>query len=460
MKNEKFSQLVDQLSAAQRIDSAKTKATIEQVLTTSGVQIKQRHHRVIWTFVSLVAAICVLTLSGMTITPVNHVMAQAPIIGNFFAKFDDDLGTIVETNGKSQKLNVTRTSSGMKVVLNSAYVQGKEVAITGTIDGLDKPKDDWFDFYLGRNGVKFSQDSMDMTKIANGRYRFYLNGQIKGAVPKNTINFPIVFTSFKGNFGRWAFNLHLTPSKVSSRKLNGKLTVANGDVKLKLLGIDEYAGGTGLLKIQQTKKFAKDEFTIFNVNVNNSKQNYLLANYDPIIISGSGKQQVVGYRVKKMPKNIKKIKIEPSLGKIETSQRTTLSSLPLTIRAKRTSEVFKFKKASLKSGKLTLRYYLTGTGSTDHQLISHNGNALAAINIMAKTYHDNGNDSVFGNDYLDQGNHRLINTKTHEFESTYDLSQKSGLKKLKLSQLQLQIDYEGLHAVPKMKLQIIQVKQR
>lgn len=88
------------------------------------------------------------------------------------------------------------------------------------------------------------------------------------------------------------------------------------------------------------------------------------------------------------------------------------------------------------------------------------GNQLnGALAIMAKTYHDDGNASVYGKDYLYEGRQKLINGKTNEFEATYNLTKKSGLKNLNLNQLQLQIDYDGLHSTPRMKEQTISVKQ-
>lgn len=461
MKNEKFSQLVEQLSQAQTVNPKETKTTITQALLKSGVRLKRRHHHVLWGFVTLAVAICLLTLSGMYVTPVNHVMAQIPIIGNFFAKFDDDLGTIVETNGKTQNLNQTRTSNGMKMTLKTVYVQGKTVAITGTISGVNGAWDDWFDFYIGRGGVKFSQSSADLRKISTGHYRFWLDGTIKGKISKSTIKFPIVFTRFKGHAGRWAFNLRLAPSKVSTQKLTGNITLANGDVKLKLLGIDEYSGGTGLLKVQETQRVSKDDFQLFKIFVNGSHKDYMLANQDPMVLSKKGKQRIVGYRVKELPKRITKITVEPTLSTWEVSARTALSSLPTTIKAKRTTEVFRFKKPTLRNGKLTLRYYLTGSGlSSDRELMWDKGNQLnGALAIMAKTYHDDGNASVYGKDYLYEGRQKLINGKTNEFEATYNLTKKSGLKNLNLNQLQLQIDYDGLHSTPRMKEQTISVKQ-
>ncbi|WP_412989945.1 DUF4179 domain-containing protein [Pediococcus siamensis] len=457
MKNEKFSRFVNELNKAQKTDSTQTRETIETVLTASGVPQKHHRHRTLWGVIAVAAAFCLLILSGMYITPVNHVMAQVPYVGQFFAQFDDDLGSIVEANGKSQQLNVSRNSSGMKVVLKSAYVQGREVAITGTVRGLEHPRDDWFSCYVKKTGVKFSQNIGDIRKVSKGYYRFYLNGELKGNVSQKTIPFPIIFTSFKGNFGRWAFNLRLAPSKVTTQKLNGNLTLANGDIKLKALGLDEYEGGTGLLRIEETQRYQDDSFDLSGIWVNNGQTDYLLYG-DPVYLKKKGKKQIIGYKVKKMPKQIKQLTIQSSLEVAETSPRISLNRIPVTITAKRSHSVYQFSKVTLSKGKLTVRYKLTGIDGSSRSYL-HDHDMVSDFVIMAKTYHDNGGDSTFGKYYLDHAHYRLVNTKKHEYEATFDLNKKAGLKNLRLTQLQLQIDFASLHAARELGKATMQITQ-
>ncbi|AVL00324.1 hypothetical protein SIN07_03015 [Pediococcus inopinatus] len=179
--------------------------------------------------------------------------------------------------------------------------------------------------------------------------------------------------------------------------------MANGDVKLRVLGIDEYVGGTGLIKFRLAQRYSKDQLAIFKILVNKSKKDYLL-DANAVSISGNGKNQIVGYKIKKMPKQIKDLTIESSLDKPEVTSRTSLKKIPMTVKAKRSNSVYKFKKAVLQNGKLTVRYEFTGMDGSVHDFLKNN-NVVSGFAIMAKTYQDNGNDSVFGKDYLDKSKH-------------------------------------------------------
>jgi hypothetical protein len=439
----KFTQWVDQLQPQQPADSAQTQATIAAALH----QGSHRGRKVAG--IVAAAAVALVLGSGIAVPGVNQALTQVPVVGRFFALFGDDMGSIVESSGRDQKLNVSRSSNGMKMTLNSAVMQGMSVAITGTISGVDGQKDDWFNFQVAKGGVHFAQDSMDVRRIGNGKYRFYLNGTVPYAASKRTVKMPLVFDNFVGHSGRWAFNLELQPNKASQRVLGGSVDIADGHGRAQLLSVEEYAGGTSLLKVRQQFEQKHDGFDILNLMVDG--KDYLLDPNRIVLKKESSTSRVVGYRIKTLPKHIKRMTIGGYYYAPEYSKRLELGKLNgVTIKSQRSDAQFTIQ--SVKRSDDVVRVFFNWQGGHNHfpftYLAKNNQYPFA---LMAKTYHDNHNDSVLGDDYIympdtsEGSQDRSVTYQQvpgkHLIEARFDLSGKKELRNLPMSQLQLQVDY-------------------
>ncbi len=439
----KFTQWVDQLQPQQPIDSAQTQATIAAALH----QGSHRGRKVAG--IVAAAAVALVVGSGIAVPSVNQALTQVPVVGRFFALFGDDMGSIVESSGRDQKLNVSRNSNGMKMTLNSAVMQGMNVAITGTISGVDGRKDDWFNYQVAKGGVHFAQDSMDVRRIGRGKYRFYLNGTVPYSASKRTVKMPLVFDKFVGHSGRWAFNLELQPNKASQRQLSGSTQLAGGRGMVQLVGIETYAGGTSLLKVRQTVQKAGDAINIVSINANGN--NYTLDANAIALDKGDGKTQLVGYKIKTLPTAVRTLKLSGQYDAPEASKRVALDRLAgVTIKAQRSESSFTIHKVT-KTGQI-VKVLFNWQGSRNHYQFSEMAkNELFPLALMVTSYRDNSNDSVFGDDYIDipdtsensQDNsihYRLLPDKKL-IEAQFDTSKKAGLRDLPLSKMQLQVNF-------------------
>lgn len=440
----KFVQWVDQLQPERPADSAQTQMTIAAALHQGG----QHRRRTIGIIVAAAAAALIVG-SGIVVPSVNQAFTQVPVVGRFFALFNDDMGSIVESSGRDQKLNVSRSSNGMKMTLNSAVMQGMSVAITGTISGVDGQKDDWFNYWVAKGGVHFEQDSMDLRRIGHGKYRFYLNGTVPYAASQHAVKLPLVFDDFIGHSGRWAFNLVLKPNAATERKLSGSTQLAGGRGRVQLVGVESYAGGTSLLKVRQTVQQAGDGLAVTTIRVNGN--DYMLDANAIALDNGKGKTQLVGYKIKTLPATVRSLKLRGYYTAPELSARLRLDKLNgVTVQAKRSATSFTIHKVT-KTGAV-VKVLFSWQGSRNHYQFSEMAkNEQFPLALMATTYRDNGNDSVFGDDYMDipdtsEGSqdhsihYRLMPSKKL-IEARFDTSKKTGLRDLPLSKLQLQVNF-------------------
>ncbi|MFD1429085.1 DUF4179 domain-containing protein [Lacticaseibacillus mingshuiensis] len=446
MKDDKLTSLIDHTVSVSDDEKKRADRTIDRMLEAANAKPRKKHRGLIAAGIGVAAAVA-LSLGGIFSPQVNRVMAQVPLIGHYFAAFNDAIGMVVENAGYAQQLGQSATSRGITLKLDSAVMQGQIISVSGTATGVPSRDDDWFDAGLSKgNKGSFRVTTMDVEKTGtakNGKmtYKFFFSGTVNAAESKKALHLPLTIDGFLGHRSKWHFDLTLKPSAVKPRKLIGSVPILGGVYTVKVLGVDEYKGGTSLLKI--ARPAGENRVYLGSLFVNGGKKDYLL---DADTISGTTAtgEKYDGYPIKSLPANVSKLTFHRAwYYRPELSERIGLDTLPQTVNATKSNAQFIFEKATLKDNKVTVRYQLTGV--TGHSQLATVINDTWPLAIMTTDYVDNHYSSNLGNNYLftvGQGvTNKVLDVKTGQAETTFDLNQKSGLKGKQLHDLQIQANY-------------------
>lgn len=313
-ENKQFRTLVDQVTVVSPADVAQTKTTIQRTLASLSARPVQRHLRP-WHIgvASALIALVLLTIGGIVNPTMNRALAQAPIVGQFFARFSDGdaLSVVVQNNGRSERVHGQATVNGLTLTLESAYVEGQTVGIEGIATGVPAKKDDWFDVKLGTQApASFETKSTEVRKLGKNRYYFALFGTLSVADSRRIVYLPLTIDRFAGYRGPWQFSFKLTPSRSTTTLLSGQAQLPN-QTQLTLTQYTRYSGGTGLLTLQQSTPDGQSEISIRSIKPVPTGAELLL-NANPLYLEGTkyGEQKtVVGYRIKQYPAGIKNLYI-------------------------------------------------------------------------------------------------------------------------------------------------------
>lgn len=317
-ENKQFRTLVDQVTIVSPADVAQTKTTIQRTLASLPARPVQRHLRP-WHIgvASALIVLVLLTIGGIVNPTMNRALAQAPIVGQFFARFSDGdaLSVMVQNNGRSERVHGQATVNGLTLTLESAYVEGQTVGIEGIATGVPAKKDDWFDVKLGTQApASFETKSTEVRKLGKNRYYFALFGTLSAADSQRTVHLPLTIERFVGHQGPWQFSFKLTPSRSTTILLSGEARLP-GQTQLVLTQYTRYSGGTGLLTIHQSTPDGQSEISIRSIKATPTGPELLL-NANPLYLDGTkyGKQEtVVGYRIKQYPSSTKHLQLKGSM---------------------------------------------------------------------------------------------------------------------------------------------------
>ncbi|RLQ97429.1 DUF4179 domain-containing protein [Falsibacillus albus] len=162
------------------------------------------------------AAVAGLTLASGFINPnMNHVLAEAPLIGKIYQEFGDTMGMQLTQQHAVKELNKSLTRNGITVKLSSAYFDGNVISVIGHVSGdlkkgMNEKGELSFDLNVedgkGDNDPWLNGMVKDIRKKGKG-YDF----QWKLYYPYETINddftLPVTIHDINGIKGDWKFNI-------------------------------------------------------------------------------------------------------------------------------------------------------------------------------------------------------------------------------------------------------------
>ncbi|UOE95281.1 DUF4179 domain-containing protein [Alkalihalobacillus sp. LMS39] len=183
-----------------------------------GRKQKNKRNRTRFSLSILSAAATMVLALGFVFSPVTNVLANVPIIGEFYESFNKSMGQVVENEHLVTEINHTVTNNGVALTLTSVFFDGIYIGITFRASGeelISKSElgDDnstfEYDFYLYEEGpvrVGWGGGHHGLQQIGND----YI-GAIELEYPEKELpkdfTLPITFTSIGGVEGNWTFNV-------------------------------------------------------------------------------------------------------------------------------------------------------------------------------------------------------------------------------------------------------------
>ncbi|MFE7062952.1 DUF4179 domain-containing protein [Sutcliffiella sp. NPDC057660] len=176
-----------------------------------------------------------LLSSSLIIPSFSKVMAAAPVIGGWYAGFNDVVGRSLEEQNLVTGLNQSFSSNGIDVTLTSAYYDGYMIGITFDVKGeLEEHKGYYYALYEIFNGDPHADETKELTtleKTADG-----YSGHIRIVYPYKDLpksdTIPVTFEEIGKNKGNWQFDVPVQQTPVEEHIFENKESVnLEGDVQ-------------------------------------------------------------------------------------------------------------------------------------------------------------------------------------------------------------------------------------
>lgn len=166
-------------------------------------------------FTSVAAAM--LLASGFVFSPVTNVLAQVPILGSIYEKYQMPIGQELASEQLLTEINETVEDQGVSMSITSIFYDGQYVGLTfkangeslpNSIDGERTPESGYaYEMFDRTDETTWWGGSIGaLTKQDNG-----FTGAMILENPKSdsvdSLTLPITFTNIAGVQGEWSFNL-------------------------------------------------------------------------------------------------------------------------------------------------------------------------------------------------------------------------------------------------------------
>lgn len=216
----------------------KVKKAIDDGIPSETIPIKKRRN-IRRVAISSVAAMIIMFFSLFAFVPA-HVIANVPIIGGLYEKFDypDIIGEDLESKEFITRLNETCTFEGIEVTMTSVYYDGASIGVTFDVVGDVEKKYDcdvtptvFYELYEGKED---SIESPEITYLKNTENGY--TGMIQTAYPNEKLpdnaTLPIQLKEVGKTEGSWNFNIPISQLPNEVEKYEIKIYNKEADVNI------------------------------------------------------------------------------------------------------------------------------------------------------------------------------------------------------------------------------------
>jgi hypothetical protein len=221
--------------------------------------------------ISATVAAGILVSSSLIVPSFSKVLADAPMIGGWYAGFNDIVGRNLEEQNLVTKLNQTYSSQGVDVALTSAYYDGYLIGITFDVKGqlLKDQKGYYYALYELFNGDPHADETKELTTLEKTKDGF--SGHIRIVYPYKDLpkhdTIPVSFEEIGKKKGNWQFDVPVQQNPVEEHVFTNKeSTNLEGNV---LFHVDSVLYGKASTAIIYRVTYPKGElessFTMLNV---------------------------------------------------------------------------------------------------------------------------------------------------------------------------------------------------
>ncbi|WP_175987241.1 DUF4179 domain-containing protein [Bacillus sp. Marseille-Q1617] len=226
MDNKELNKAVEQIP----VPKEKVLNAISKGINRDGNRGHGKKKKVLAGAASAVAVLGITIASGFVSPAMNHVLANAPLIGGIFQEFNDQRGMGLASQNAVTELNQAVTKNGVTVKLTSAYFDGSVVSITGFVDdGVENGRNEEgevsfdvnFEHNKGDNDPWLNGQSRDIRKVENG-FHFQWKMDYPHETFKENFTLPVTIHNINGIKGEWNFDIPVRQDQ------NSKVTIDQG----------------------------------------------------------------------------------------------------------------------------------------------------------------------------------------------------------------------------------------
>ncbi|AMO85344.1 hypothetical protein B857_03866 [Solibacillus isronensis B3W22] len=272
-------------------------------------------------FTSVAAAL--FLASGFIFTPVSNVLAQVPLIGGIYEKYQMSIGEQIAHEQLLTEMSLIANDQDIQVEVTSVFYDTAYVgitfkatgAVTNTIGGDTAPEAGFtYEMFDGKDTSTWGGALGSLTKTENG-YTGALILDVPANVTEDVISFPITFTHMAGVRGEWSFDLAVEKLPIKQLIINQQVTSKNRELSITF---DEIQIGRTNARISYTANFEStiegQTYTFEAYNFHGEKVNFNQISNATLLLE--------------LPKDTTSIKIVPVL-KINSAKTEQLK--PITI---------------------------------------------------------------------------------------------------------------------------------
>lgn len=193
-------------------------------------------------FASIAASL--LLVSGFVLSPVTNVLAQVPIIGGLYEKYQMHIGQELASEQLITELNEVVEDNGVKMGITSIFYDGQYVGLTfkvtgenlsNTIGGHNAPESGYTYEMFDRTDETTWWGGTKGALIKDGDgYSGAMILENPSTSAADSLTLPITFTHIAGVQGEWAFNLSVNKLPSKEMKIAQTLSSLNNEYSLEI----------------------------------------------------------------------------------------------------------------------------------------------------------------------------------------------------------------------------------
>ncbi|MDQ0270632.1 DUF4179 domain-containing protein [Cytobacillus purgationiresistens] len=400
------------------------------------------------------ALISITLISGLFNPTMNRVLAGAPIIGGIFEQFGDQMGMQLAQQDSVTELNQTVTKEGVTVQLNQAYFDGNVVSILGHVSGeLNKGKNEEgelsfdvnFEENKGDDDPWLSSMSTDVNSKAGG-YDF----QWKLVYPYTTIDedflLPITIHHINGIKGGWTFNTPISQMKNKTIALDHTESYPDERVQISLNEM-KIAKASSTLSFQTVSDYKGDQIDFKKAVDEKGNILFNYANNTTLAQSKNeeGYTQSLRKSIDKIGEDVQTITFYPFMSITEPPVQQLLDASSFTLGSERSDLRIEVNNITEKDDQVIIDYQFNGKMS-NHRLDLLLNNLKYSFALIDQDFVgeiDLDNPILPEKHSISSNEVTLIDKKTYQFQSVFQLNGEEQIDNFSLENTILQFDFSS-----------------
>lgn len=223
MDKETFSNKIDEFKVPKEDVLQSIKLGVNRAVQEAQPQKKKSFKK---TMISATMAAGLLLSSSLIVPSFSKALAEAPMIGGWYANFNDVVGRNLEEQNLVTKLNQSYSSKGVDVTLTSAYYDGYMIGITFDVKGDLKEEQKGYHYALYElfNGDPHADETKELTTLEKTKEGY--SGHIRIVYPYKDLpksdTIPVKFEKIGKIKGNWEFNVPVQQNQIEEHVFENK----------------------------------------------------------------------------------------------------------------------------------------------------------------------------------------------------------------------------------------------